>query len=118
MPADVAVIFPKLIPVYKIVRRHCLCYSFKMSEIQRQGGNSQTLCVEKSELEYTSIEEAGGYATVVRFRLHNQDVRIGDVLVVLNSSDIIFHGMIGRIEVDGWALAADRRGSALPVRTQ
>ena len=89
-----------------------------MPDTQKQGGNSQTLCVDVAELEYSTLEESGSHATVVRFRLRNQEIRMGDVLLVLGGEDILFHGMIGRIESEGWAIAADRRGSALPARIQ
>jgi hypothetical protein len=89
-----------------------------MPDTQKQGGNSQTLCVDVQELDYSALEESGGHATVVRFRLNNREVRIGDVLLVLGGGDILFHGMIGRIEPEGWATAEDRRGSALPLRSQ
>ena len=86
-----------------------------MPASQRQGGNSQTLCVELSELLFEAIEEKNGFATVIRFRLHDIDVKMGDVLLVLEGAEIRFHGMIGKIDEAGWGLAADRRGSSIPI---
>ena len=86
-----------------------------MPDSQKQGGNSQTLCIELSELQFETVEQDQGCATVIRFQLHNQTVKIGDVLLVLEGPDIRFHGLIGAIDVQGWALAADRRGSNIPA---
>jgi len=86
-----------------------------MPASQRQGGNSQTLCVELSELLFEAIEEKNGFATVIRFRLHDIDVKMGDVLLVLEGAEIRFHGMIGKIDEAGWGLAADRCGSTIPI---
>ena len=86
-----------------------------MPDSQRQGGNSQTLCVELSELHFEAMEEKNGYATAIKFRLHNIDVKMGDVLLVLEGAEIRFHGMIGKIDEGGWGFAADRRGSTIPV---
>ena len=57
-------------------------------------------------------------ATAVRFRLHNKLIRVGDVLVVLEATDIRFHGMILTIEAEGWAVAVDRHGSTIPAGVQ
>jgi hypothetical protein len=86
-----------------------------MPASQRQGGNSQTLCVVLSELHYEAVEENKGYATVIRFRLHDIDVKMGDVLLVLEGAEIRFHGLIGKIDEAGWGIAADRRGSTIPI---
>ncbi len=88
-----------------------------MADIQRQGGNSQTLCVDLSELQFSAMEETDGHATVIRFCLHNMDVKMGDVLLILEGTEIRFHGMIGSIEETGWAVATDRRGSTIPIHT-
>jgi hypothetical protein len=54
----------------------------------------------------------------VRFPLNNPQVRAGDVLLVLDGTDIHFHGMIGIVNEDGSAVATDRRGSLLPATVQ
>jgi hypothetical protein len=89
-----------------------------MPDSARQTGNSQTLCVELKDLEFEILERREELATVIRFRLENQDVRIGDVLLVLRADDICFHGIIGSIDSAGWAVAADRRGSKISVAVQ
>ena len=89
-----------------------------MPDSQKQGGNSQTLCVEIGDRAFEAVEQDQGHATVIRFQLLNQSINIGDVLVVLDGSEVRFHGMIGAIEDGGWAVAADRRGSTIPTTTQ
>jgi hypothetical protein len=86
-----------------------------MSQTEKGLGNSQTLCVELSELCYETMEQLDGRATVIRFQVRNQAVRHGDVLLVLEGPEIRFHGLIGQIEEGGWAVAVDRRGSTIPV---
>jgi hypothetical protein len=77
---------------------------------------SQTVVVDADSFEFETLEQQNGVATVIRFELENEQVRAGDVLLVLSGSDIHFHGMIGRIE-DQYATATDRRGSLLPAPT-
>jgi len=86
-----------------------------MPESKRSLGNSQTLWTELSALTFEAVEQAAGRATVIRFRLHNESVRRGDVLVILEGADIRFHGMITSIDEGGWAVASDCRGSNLPA---
>lgn len=78
--------------------------------------NAQSLVIEKSEFDYITVEHNEGKATVVKFQVMNPSVTVGDVLVVLDGTEILFHGMIGRME-DGWAIASDPRGSLLPDTT-
>ena len=86
-----------------------------MPESQRQRGNSQTLCIELNELDFVAVEQCGGRATVIRFRVHNTDVKMGDVLLVLSGPDIRFHGMISGLDPEGWAVASDPEGSTIPA---
>ena len=86
-----------------------------MPDPQKQGGNSQTLCIEFPELTFSAVEQSQGRATVIRFRMLNSEVKLGDVLLVLDGSDIRFHGLIGSVEPDGWAIASDRKGSTIPA---
>jgi hypothetical protein len=88
-----------------------------MAERPNYTNNSQTVVVDADHFEFETIEETNGHATVIRFRVENEDVRAGDVLLVLSGSDIHFHGMIGIIE-DGHGTATDRRGSLLPATVQ
>ena len=80
--------------------------------------NSQTLVMAADAFAFETVEQENGRATVVRFRLNNPDVRAGDVLLVLDGTDIHFHGMIGIVNEDGTAVATDRRGSLLPATVQ
>ncbi|MGH9937078.1 MAG: hypothetical protein ACREAM_12575 [Blastocatellia bacterium] len=81
---------------------------------QNLSANSQTLVIDAEEFAFESVEQHNGIATVVKFKLDNPGVRLGDVLLILAGTDIQFHGFIGRIE-DGYAIAADPNGSMLPA---
>lgn len=81
---------------------------------QNQNTNSQTLVIDAEEFTFEALEQRNGVATVVRFKLDNPSVRMGDVLLILSGADIHFHGFIGGIE-NGYAVAADRSGSMLPA---
>ena len=81
---------------------------------QNLNANSQTLVIDAEEFAFESVEQRNGIATVVKFKLDNPGVRLGDVLLILAGTDIQFHGFIGKIE-DGYAIAADRTGSILPA---
>ncbi len=76
--------------------------------------NAQSLVIEKKDFDYITVEEANGKATVVKFQVMNPSISIGDVLVVLDGTDILFHGILSRME-DGWATASDLRDSLLPA---
>jgi hypothetical protein len=86
-----------------------------MSENSNYNPNSQTLVIETKDFIFETVGQSNGVATVVKFQLHNPEVKPGDVLVVLTGSDVHFHGLIGRID-EGWALATDHR-SLLPLPT-
>ncbi|MFZ4629706.1 MAG: hypothetical protein ACOYNR_15375 [Blastocatellia bacterium] len=81
---------------------------------QNQTTQSQTLVAQANEIQFEPLEEQNGMATVIRFKIENEDARAGDILLVLSGTDIQFHGFIGKIE-DGWGVAMDRTGSALPA---
>lgn len=83
-------------------------------EQQNQNTNSQTLVIDAEDFAFETLEQRNGIATVVKFKLDNPSVRMGDVLLILSGADIQFHGFIGGIE-DGYAIASDRNGSALPA---
>ena len=89
-----------------------------MSERPNYSNNSQTLVMDATGFAFETVEQENGHATVVRFRLDNPHVRAGDVLLVLDGTDIHFHGMIGIVNEDGSAVATDRRGSLLPATVQ
>jgi hypothetical protein len=83
-----------------------------MAEQNTSLTNAQSLVIEKKDFDYITVEQADGKATTVKFQVMNPSVTVGDVLVVLDGSDILFHGMLNRME-DGWATASDPRGSLL-----
>lgn len=78
---------------------------------------TQTLSFESKNFDYESVEQSSGNATVIKFEVDQREVSPGDVIVVLDEGDIVFHGMIGAIE-DGIALASDPKGSLLPATIQ
>ena len=84
---------------------------------QNQTPQSQTLVEQLDQLQFEAMEEKNGMATVIRFRVGNDEARAGDILLVLAGSEIHFHGFIGKIE-DGWGIAMDRAGSTLRAATQ
>lgn len=67
--------------------------------------------------EYEAIEQANGNATVIKFDIDTEKYNPGDVLVVLDGEDIIFHGIIGGFD-EGKGIASDPKGSLLPATTQ
>lgn len=88
-----------------------------MPDEQRVANNSQTYVVDADDFSYEALEQNNGQATVIRFPMKDRRFHAGDVVVVLSSGEIHFHGMIGRL-ADGWATATDRRGSLLPGSVQ
>jgi len=78
----------------------------------QQSKTSKTLVIDANEFLYETIDQANGKATVVKFKLENPSVQVGDVLLILQGTDIQFHGFIGKIE-DDYAWAADRQSSEL-----
>jgi hypothetical protein len=85
-----------------------------MPESQKQAGNSQLLCVEFDDFKFEIVERVQAIATTIRFPILNKSIKMGDVLLVLDGSEIRFHGMIDSIDDKGWGSAADR-GSSLPA---
>jgi hypothetical protein len=72
----------------------------------------QTLSFNAADFEYDTVEQANGNATIIKFKIDHTKFSPGDVVVVVDDSDIRFHGMIGKIE-DGFAFASDPKGSLL-----
>ncbi len=54
--------------------------------------------------------------TIIKFEIDQTLYSPGDVVVVLANDEIVFHGIIGKIE-DGYAFASDPKGSLLPSTT-
>ncbi len=77
----------------------------------------QTLSFNADTFEYEAVSQDNGNATVIKFKIDEKLNSPGDVVVVLSGEEIVFHGMIGKIE-DGWAFASDPRGSLLAATVQ
>ena len=74
----------------------------------------QTLSFNADTFEYESVSAENGNATIIRFPVNEKQVSPGDVVVVLGGDEIVFHGIIGKIE-NGEAYASDPKGSLLPA---
>ncbi|MEZ5307810.1 MAG: hypothetical protein R2684_11760 [Pyrinomonadaceae bacterium] len=77
----------------------------------------KTLTVHVDALGYEVVEQSNGNATIIKFAIDEEEFSPGDVLLVLDDADIIFHGIIGGIE-DGRGIASDPKGSLLPATVQ
>ena len=77
----------------------------------------QTLSFNAETFEFEAVAHENGNATVIKFPVDEKKVSPGDVTVVVSGEDIVFHGMIGKIE-DGYAYASDPKGSLLPAGVQ
>jgi hypothetical protein len=77
----------------------------------------ETLTLNANNLEYETISHENGNSTVIKFPIDVSRYSPGDVVVILDDADIIFHGIIGKIE-DNFAFASDPKGSLLPATTQ
>ena len=77
----------------------------------------QTLSFNADTFEYDVVSQDNGNATIIKFPVDEKQYSPGDVVVVLNEADIVFHGMIGKIE-DGYAFASDPKGSLLAATVQ
>lgn len=78
----------------------------------------QTHSFNTDTFEYESVTAENGNATIIKFKVDEKLSSPGDVVVVLSTEgDISFHGLIGKIE-DGYAFAADPKGSLLPSGVQ
>lgn len=77
----------------------------------------QTLSFNADTFEYEAVSSDNGNATIIKFAVDETKVSPGDVVVVLSDADIVFHGIIGKIE-DGKAFASDPKGSLLAATVQ
>ena len=77
----------------------------------------ETMSVGVDDFEYEAIEQSNGNATVIKFDIDTERYNPGDVLVVLDGEDIVFHGIIGGFD-DQKGIASDPKGSLLPATTQ
>jgi hypothetical protein len=77
----------------------------------------QTLSFNADTFEYEAVSSENGNATVIKFAVDEKQTSPGDVIVVLSEADIVFHGIIGKIE-NGEAYASDPKGSLLAATVQ
>ncbi len=78
----------------------------------------QTLSFNADTFEYDVVTSENGNATIIKFPVDQKLNSPGDVVVVVSETgDISFHGIIGKIE-DGYAYASDPKGSLLPAGVQ
>ena len=73
----------------------------------------QTHCYDAKDLKYETLNSKRD-ASVISFEIDQTENTMGDVVVVLSEGEIVFHGMISKVQ-DGWALATDLNGSLLPA---
>ncbi len=76
----------------------------------------QTLSFNADTFEYDVVSQDNGNATIIKFAVDEKLYSPGDVVVVLDDADIVFHGIIGKIE-GGEAYASDPKGSLLATAT-
>jgi hypothetical protein len=76
----------------------------------------QTISYSVKNFEYETLSQVSGNAGIIKFRIDEKVYSPGDVVVVLDEGDILFHGVIGKIE-EGYAFASDMTGSLLPANT-
>ena len=77
----------------------------------------ETLSIHVDALKYEAIESENGNATVIKFDIDTERYNPGDVLVVLDDDNIVFHGIIGGFD-EGRGIASDPKGSLLPATVQ
>ncbi len=77
----------------------------------------QTISYNADNFEYEAVAQENGNATIIKFPIDQKLYSPGDVVVVLSNDDIVFHGIIGKIE-DEHAFASDPKGSLLPATVQ
>ena len=77
----------------------------------------QTISYNADAFEYESVQQENGNATIIRFDIDESVYSPGDVVVVIDGEDIVFHGIIGKID-EGKAYASDPRGSLLAATVQ
>jgi len=77
----------------------------------------ETLSIHVDALKYDVVEQSNGNATIIKFDIDTERYNPGDVLVVLDGEDIVFHGIIGGFD-EGRGIASDPKGSLLPATVQ
>lgn len=77
----------------------------------------QTISFNADTFDYDVVSQENGNATIIKFEIDEKRYSPGDVVVVLQSDEIVFHGIIGKIE-NGEAYASDPKGSLLAATVQ
>lgn len=77
----------------------------------------QTLSFNADNFDYDVVSQENGNATIIKFPIDEKQYSPGDVVVVLQDAEIVFHGIIGKIQ-DSEAYASDPRGSLLAATVQ
>ncbi len=77
----------------------------------------QTMSFNADNFEYETVNHENGNATMITFKVDKKLYSPGDVVVVLDGGEIVFHGVLGKIE-NGKAYAYDPKGSLLPATVQ
>jgi hypothetical protein len=77
----------------------------------------QTLSFNAETFEFEAVAHENGNATIIKFPVDEKKVSPGDVAVVVSGDQVVFHGLIGKIE-NGYAFASDPKGSLLPAGVQ
>ncbi len=77
----------------------------------------QTMSFNADDFEYETVNHENGNATMITFEVDQRLYSPGDVVVVLDKDEIVFHGVLGKIE-NGRAYAYDPKGSLLPATVQ
>ena len=89
-----------------------------MPEQQQATLSSRTYVVGADDFTFETVQQNNGQATAVRFKLGESGYGLGDILLVLDGTEIHFHGLIGQVDEGGYATASDPRGSLLPATVQ
>ncbi|MBA2494561.1 MAG: hypothetical protein H0V31_07695 [Acidobacteria bacterium] len=77
----------------------------------------QTMSFNADNFEYETVNHENGNATMITFQVDEKLYSPGDVVVVLDGKEIVFHGVLGKIE-NGVAYAYDPKDSLLPATVQ
>lgn len=77
----------------------------------------ETHCYDAKNFKYETLEQINGNASLISFEITQEHNTMGDVVVVLSEGEIVFHGIISKVQ-DGWALAHDPKDSLLPATVQ
>ena len=77
----------------------------------------QTMSFNVDNFDYETVNHENGNATMITFEVDQRLYSPGDVVVVLDKEEIVFHGVLGKIE-NGRAYAYDPKGSLLPATVQ